>query len=207
MRLASLAAKLNSMATQGYRIWIFRPVSHLQLNLEGVCPSSRFPPSRVEEQTFRHTFTLPQSSNPKVTRNISFNQQAAPPSKTQKLSTGDTRDTPPAKGQVVSKQSPKRKRRPPPASPEEALEQNRAKWREQSAKRRTQSKATGICVGCSQKAIPGQTRCTTCRDKHRATKNRKNKETGKRELRDQIPAGNVRHESQNSVGISAGNTL
>ena len=42
----------------------------------------------------------------------------------------------------------------------------------QEKKARQERKAAGLCKTCPNPAIPGQTRCDTCRDKHNQSRNR-----------------------------------
>ena len=48
--------------------------------------------------------------------------------------------------------------------------EGREQKRLQDQKYRQEKKAAGICQDCSKKAIPGQTRCEACRDKHNQTR-------------------------------------
>ena len=54
--------------------------------------------------------------------------------------------------------------------------------RQAQAKRRQQAQELGLCRSCNAKAIPGQTRCETCAEKHRASRriyDAKRRETAK----------------------------
>ena len=55
--------------------------------------------------------------------------------------------------------------------------------RQAQVKRRQQAKELGLCRSCNAKAIPGQTRCETCAEKHRASRriyDAKRRETAKK---------------------------
>ena len=51
-------------------------------------------------------------------------------------------------------------------TPEERQERGRAR----AVEKRSKLKAAGLCKDCRQPAIPGQTRCSSCADKHRRSR-------------------------------------
>ena len=121
-----------------------------------VLPSGPAPHPLTEERTFQHRFDI-------------------------------TRPEPKEKPRKVRKPQPRkprvRKPRVPTKTVEERIESRRAYEqtrsqtpdrkeyvRLQKQKDRRERKAAGQCRICSSTAIPGQTRCEVCRDKHRVSR-------------------------------------
>ena len=70
--------------------------------------------------------------------------------------------------------SPQRKTARNTIRPRSQTPERRAYRRRYAQQKRERQKSLGLCRDCSNPAIPGQTRCTTCADKHREYKRRSN---------------------------------
>ena len=133
---------------------------------------SQTPPPRAVGHTFEFSFPIPQAS-----------QRWKLLEEPEENSTKSTRKIPQAKD--TTKASPSRRAEPDP-SLEEHRKRKRAEYeqdRSQSPERkeynrryeqekRRRAKELGKCRSCSNPAIPGQTRCPACAEKHRLSRRR-----------------------------------
>ena len=132
----------------------------------------------MEGQLFSYTFTLP--ANPR--KHVNRLKKGKEPRKAPKTTSKDTQPSgiKDKKKQTVPTVNPKNAATPkqprPKKTPEDrrVYEQDRSETPERKEyKRKRQRRAdqiakeTGKCKRCSSPAIPGQTRCETCAEKHR----------------------------------------
>ena len=119
-------------------------------------PGCREPPQgRVEGRTREHSFDLPWPRNPGSSPRKKPIQTRHQKSTTVKT----TRKATPKSRQEYERQR---------STTQEHREQQRLRAREQ----RRRAKERGLCVNCGEPAIPDQTRCPTCAEKHRVDRRR-----------------------------------
>ena len=117
------------------------------------------PPSRTEDRTFQLTFLLPSTRTGSSTQSHKLPRaKPKPKPKQQRVKTLKVNTEPTQEGLETRRvydrarsQTPKRK----------------AYNQEHQRKYRRQNIEKGLCRDCRKSAIEGQTRCETCRDKHR----------------------------------------
>ena len=164
-------------------------------------PSDRVPPPlRVVGRTFDSTFPLPGPSNAGGRPPTRTKPAGKPPRKS-------STSTPPRKANPKAQQT---KPHPEPATTEveaklrEPFEhdrkgntspERREQHRLQEQERRRKAKESGLCVVCRLLAIPDQSRCSTCAEKHRASRRRWQAQAEKQEqeeLRKEPPSKGTR---------------
>ena len=134
---------------------VFGPVWPLRRSLY------RGPSSRTEDRTFQLTFLLPSIKTGISTQSHKLPRaKTKPKSKQQRVKTPKVNTEPTQEGLETRRvydrarsQTPKRK----------------AYKQEYRRKYTRQKIEQGLCRDCRKPAIEGQTRCETCRDKHRAS--------------------------------------
>ena len=115
------------------------------------------PQTRSIGGTFKFTFPLPKPANEGNTR---LHKSKAP--KPGPKSRADVAQSKPAAKTARTNITPKRVR----LTPEERQERARAR----AVEARNKLKEAGLCRDCRQRAIPGQTRCPDCAEKHRQSR-------------------------------------
>ena len=122
-----------------------------------VSPVRGGPQTRSIGGTFKFTFPLPKPANEGNTR---LHKSKAP--KPGPKSRADVAQSKPAAKTARTNITPKRVR----LTPEERQERARAR----AVEARNKLKEAGLCRDCRQRAIPGQTRCPDCAEKHRQSR-------------------------------------
>ena len=128
------------------------------------------PPPRAVGYTFEFSFPIPKPAN---SGNSSKNQK--------KTAGKSSKKTPKARN--TTKAAPNRRTEPAPSLAEDRKRKRAGYDRARSQtpehreyrrllaqEKRRKAKELGLCKTCSNQAIPGQTRCPTCAEKHRKSR-------------------------------------